>query len=134
MAAALTPAAGQATSAGRRTAWDGVYTTAQAERASAVYRDQCANCHAQNMRGAPGAPGLAGPGFMFEWNGKSAGELFDVLKKTMPPGGAGRLTDQQYADLVAAMLHANGFPAGTTDLPATRTALDSILITRQKGS
>jgi len=117
-----------------RTVWDGVFTDAQAERGLTGYRDQCAACHAESMRGGPGAPGVAGPEFLFNWDGRTARELLDFVQTTMPPGGGGTLTDHQVADMLAAIFRANGFPVGTdAELPADDSALMGIRITRTKG-
>jgi len=95
----------------------GLYTEAQAERGKALYAGACALCHGPEMGGGPAAPALTGPEFQFGWNGRSVGELLEYVHKNMPPGQAGSLTDQQYADVVAAMLKTNNLLAGTTELP-----------------
>lgn len=47
----------------------------------------------------------------------------------MPPGQAGSLSGQQYADIVAALFKTSQFPASeTTELPATKAELDAITI------
>ena len=110
-----------------RTVWDGTYTAAQATRGGKVYADNCATCHGEDMKGGGGIPGLAGPDFQFSWDKKPVGALFDYAKANMPPGQAGSLTDPQYADIVAAVLQTNRFPASpSSELPATRADLDMI--------
>ena len=110
-----------------RTVWDGVYTAAQAERGTKVYTDQCSTCHGSEMKGGPGIPGLVGPEFQFSWNKKPVGGIFDYAKMFMPPGQSGSLTDQQYVDIVAAVLQNNGFPPSpTAELPTTKSDLDAI--------
>jgi hypothetical protein len=61
------------------------------------------------MRGSPGAPALADPGFRSAWQGRSLNALFDCTRSTMPPGRGGALTDAEYQSLVAAILEANGY-------------------------
>ena len=118
--------------AGSKSAWEGVYTAEQAARGAQTLAEQCVMCHAENLRGGPGAPGVVGAEFMFNWDGKTAGELFDYLRASMPPGQIGVLSDAQYADVLAAILQGNGFPAaGETALPAEREALDKVLITEE---
>jgi mono/diheme cytochrome c family protein len=131
-AAGVTSAQGDGSRATARTVWDGVYSTAQVERAAPIYREQCASCHGTQMRGAPGSPALAGAEFLVWWEGRTAAELFDVIRRTMPPGSAGRLTSQQYADLIAAMFQASGFPHGARELPGERAALEGVRVHRQK--
>jgi hypothetical protein len=84
------------------------------------------------MRGAPGTSALAGPEFLFGWDGKTVGDLFDNVRTEMPPGQAGTLTDQQYADVLAAIFKQNDFPAGDVELLPERKALGTFLITRDK--
>jgi cytochrome c len=120
------------TSAQDKTVWDGVYTPAQAERGDKRFADACAPCHGADMAGGPGIPGVTGIEFMFKYNNKSVGELFDYVKQNMPPGQQGSFTDAQYLDMVAAILKGNEFPAGTNDLPAETAGLQGIKITRSK--
>ena len=127
--AALATAVG---SAQERTVWDGVYSAAQAERGVKRYEENCSACHGADMMGGPGVPGLAGAEFLFNWNNKTAADLFEFLKTNMPPGQQGSLRDDQYLDIAAAMLKTNEFPEGAADLPADVTALKRIKITRAK--
>jgi mono/diheme cytochrome c family protein len=113
-----------------RSAAAGAYTDAQVERGAQAYSAQCAICHGADMRGSPGAPALSGPEFMFGWNSRTAGELLDYVRKNMPPGQAGSLSDQDYADVVAGILKANGFPAGPAELPAEVDAARSISLSK----
>ena len=46
----------------------------------------------------------------------------------MPQDGPGRLSDNEYTDVVAYMLDASAYPAGDAELPADKTALDTIMI------
>ena len=46
----------------------------------------------------------------------------------MPEDGPGRLTDEEYTDVVAYLLDANDYPAGEMELPADKTTLDTIMI------
>ena len=62
---------------GAKSVWDGVYTEAQAKRGAAGYAEQCASCHGDQLTGGEMAPPLAGGEFLSNWNGLSAGELFE---------------------------------------------------------
>jgi len=106
---------------------DGVFTTAQAERAQAIYDRSCASCHGATLGGGASAPPLMGFPFTSFWTGKNLGELNDVLH-TMPADNPGSLTDQQYADLIALILDKNAYPAGDTELPADGAVLAGITI------
>ena len=46
----------------------------------------------------------------------------------MPQGKPGSLTHDQYIDVIAFILDANGFKSGDTDLKADGTALKTIMI------
>jgi cytochrome c len=115
-----------------RTVWDGVYTAAQAERSATRYSEDCSTCHAANMRGGPGGPNLTGVEFLFTWNGRTANELVEFVRTSMPPGAGGSLTDANAVDLVAAIFRSNGFPPSPDrELPPDTAALAGIRITRE---
>jgi mono/diheme cytochrome c family protein len=110
--------------------WDGVFTVEQAERGMALAEENCVMCHAANLRGGPGAPPIAGAEFLFIWSTQSVNSLFDFLKLNMPPLDPGSLSDQEYADVVAAILSSSNFPAGETELPVEGLSSIQILRTR----
>ncbi|MDR0788473.1 MAG: cytochrome c [Gemmatimonadota bacterium] len=125
MALGTTVHQASAQSAAGKTIWDGVYTTAQAERGKAVASQTCAGCHSPEE--------WAEPGFMGGWVGEHIGGLHSRLRLTMPANNPGFLTTQQYADIVAYMLSLNRAPAGTTELPATDEGLRAIAVTKRAG-
>ena len=114
--------------AASRSVWDGVYTKAQAARGQAVYAEECMKCHGENLGGGEGGPPLAGKEFLEKWNGKTAGNLFGLVRKTMPSDDPGNLSTRQYSDLVAYMLSVNGFPPGQKELDREMASLDDIRI------
>jgi S-disulfanyl-L-cysteine oxidoreductase SoxD len=118
--------------AGAQNVWTGVYTADQAKRGLETYKQQCGMCHGETMSGGGGVPAVAGPEFLYSWNGKNAGELFDYLKAMMPPSDPGSLSDQKYADVMAAMFQTDGFPAGQAELKPDSKALADIAITKDK--
>lgn len=107
---------------------DGVFTSAQARRGRRVYNQNCASCHGQQLRGGEMAPGVAGRDFIVFWTEIPVGSLFERIRMTMPEDGPGRLSDREYADVVAYMLDRNDYPAGETELPTDKAALDQIMI------
>jgi len=115
-----------------RNVWTGVYTSDQAKRGLEAYKDKCEMCHGETMSGGGGVPAVAGPEFLFGWNGKTAAELFDYVKSMMPPADPGGLSDQKYADIIAAMFQTDGFPSGKVELSSDSKALAPIVITREK--
>ncbi len=97
---------------------DGIYTAAQSERAKVVWAKACAACHtlgtlSTSTKGAP----LTGDAFFKKWAGKSAYELINIIKTTMPEDFSMDLTDAEAADVTALIFQENGFPAGDKELP-----------------
>jgi S-disulfanyl-L-cysteine oxidoreductase SoxD len=98
-----------------KTVWDGVYTDAQAERATAVFSSTCSRCHTLTSDGNGNRP-LSGDKFWEGFTQKSVTDLLTFVSKNMPNGQGGTLPAATYNDLVALILKSNGFPAGTTEL------------------
>ena len=114
-----------------RTVWDGVYTEAQAARATGVFSQSCSNCHSLT---AQGNRPLVGDRFMEHNTQKSVGTLFTFVKTNMPNGAlAGSLAASTYNDLLALILKSNGFPAGATEL-APETVADVQILPKDGGT
>lgn len=111
-----------------RSVWDGVYTKQQAGRGQSSYREECLKCHAENLMGGEAAPALAGDEFLHKWNGRTAGDLFEWIRNTMPSEDPGNLSRRQYADIVAYILSVNEFPAGQKELESETAPLNDIRI------
>ena len=109
-----------------RTAADGVYTTAQAQRGQALYTAECLACHGTTLEGGLGPP-LTGASFLRIWNGRSLADLVDKIEHTMPATKPGTLSRPQATDLAAHLLQVGGFRAGAAELSAT-AALSDIAI------
>jgi mono/diheme cytochrome c family protein len=115
-----------------RTVWDGVYSQDQSRRGRMLSEASCVSCHGEQLTGTDTAPALQGDDFRAIWDGRSAGDLFEKIRTTMPADGAGTLTAPQSADLVAYILELNEFPAGTADLASATTELGDIRIRARK--
>jgi cytochrome c5 len=102
-----------------------VYTDQQATRGQAIYKEQCAACHGEALRGAQGPP-LVADDFIRNWNTQPLSELVDKVKNTMPASSPGKLTRQQSADLVAYILQVGQFPGGRAELGVDDAALKQI--------
>ena len=111
-----------------RSVWDGVYTKAQAGRGQVRYREECAKCHAENLMGGEDAPAWVGDEFLQKWRGQTAGDLFELMSKTMPSEDPGGLSRREYTDILAYLLASNGFPAGEKELGSELAALKEIRI------
>jgi mono/diheme cytochrome c family protein len=112
-----------------KTAKDGVYADSQARRGDVLYGQQCAACHAADLRGS-GAPALAGPDFLVAWDNRSVDELVEKIASTMPSSAPGSLSRIQATDLVAFMLQSNKFPAGSAELDSAPETLQTIKLVK----
>jgi mono/diheme cytochrome c family protein len=106
----------------------GVYTQAQADRGLHAYVKTCAACHGDMFNGSESGPPLSDDAFLGRWKGKSLADLYTKMSKTMPPppDQPGKLSPQDYADIVAAVLSINEIPTGQKELPADPAALAAI--------
>src|SRR5690606_37219040 len=106
-----------------------VFTSAQASRGAGLYRQNCLDCHGENLDdGEFGGAPLRGVAFKEKWFENSVGALVDFMRTTMPPDRPGRLSDQNYADLAAYILSRNGIQPGATELPTDPDALGNMII------
>ena len=112
-----------AQAAQKKTIWDGVYTEAQATRGQRAAQQNCGACHSPSTEWSNSI-------FMTSWAGRPVRELHTLLRSTMPMDAPGRLSPQQYADIVAYMLKLNKAPAGQTELPADDAGLGRIEVTK----
>jgi S-disulfanyl-L-cysteine oxidoreductase SoxD len=110
-----------------RTALDGVYSEAQAARGKAMYDAQCAFCHQADLRGQGFAPALVEDTFLTRWRDGNLGELFTIVKATMPQDKPASLTDEEYAAIVAYLLQANRYPPGQQELHPDPAVLKDVV-------
>jgi mono/diheme cytochrome c family protein len=130
MALAMAGARLDAQQPGPRSVWDGVYTLGQAKR-GALKSGLCVECHGDGFIGGP-APELAGADFTARWEGRSVGDLFDLMRLTMPDNDPGALAREEYADLVAYILAVNKFPTGAMEIGTSLEPLMQIRILTSK--
>jgi len=114
--------------AAARSVWDGVYTNEQAKRGRTTYAETCLKCHGENLGGGEAGPALAGDEFRGKWNGRTAGDLFGLVRKTMPSDDPGGLSNREYSDLVAYIFSVNEFPVGQNELSRDVSVLNEIRI------
>jgi mono/diheme cytochrome c family protein len=125
---ALDTAATTDTAARTRTASQGVYTDAQRAQGKALYSDNCLQCHGGELDGVEDAPPLAGKLFIGKWGGLPVGALHAFIDRSMPPGNGGALGAVSEAAVVAYILSRNGFPSGSTPLPADPPGLNGVIV------
>lgn len=91
------------------------FTAEQAERGEARYNSNCAECHGEELIQV-----IAG------W--PNAGGFFGFISSQMPIDRPGALPMQTYADIVAYLLSANGFPAGDEELPPDPAVMQEVQV------
>jgi quinoprotein glucose dehydrogenase len=112
--------------------WQGVYTKAQAARGQVTYFGACASCHGAALQGDSDIPELTGNSFLKRWTDQSVGALFAFTMSQMPVARPGSLGAPSYADVIAHILAANGFPDGQQELPPGGSVLNKFMIDRKK--
>jgi cytochrome c len=90
----------------------------QLSRGEDVYFADCAQCHNDDLSGGAmhSAPPLAGDAFLMRWSGRTAQDLLELARMTMPEGQPRSLNDQEYLDVVAFVLSRNKIALGADAL------------------
>jgi len=112
--------------------WDGVYSSAQADRGKELFLENCAKCHQNTLEGMDVIPPLKGSHFMSDWASQSVAELVNRVHTTMPMDDPGKLSTKSATDVVAFLLQQNDSPVGKTDLPTDPGIQGQILIEMAK--
>ncbi|MCP3713042.1 c-type cytochrome [Paraburkholderia sp. CNPSo 3274] len=90
----------------------------QVEHGQHLYSESCAKCHGAQLEGIT-APALSGPAFAPAANSHlTIGGIYQYMSTNMPADRPGKMTDQEYADLMAFLLYTNGYDAGNAKLTA----------------
>jgi S-disulfanyl-L-cysteine oxidoreductase SoxD len=99
---------------------DGAYTEAQARSGERAYAEHCASCHGVKLEGKGSIPALSGSDFIQRCvdNGHSVDDILFIMRSFMPYNEPGKLSKQQYAEIMAYMLKVNGYAAGAKALSA----------------
>ena len=82
----------------------------------AVFQQSCAECHGSRLQGGAHGPALTGVGFTSVWGTRSADDLFEFVRREMPPGQR-PLADAAYRSVVAFMLESGGSQANRVSAP-----------------
>jgi mono/diheme cytochrome c family protein len=110
----------------------GVYTNEQAAQGQTIFEKRCSACHGSDLGGGDMAPALHGAEFLSAWTGKPLRRIYSRIISTMPPDDVGSLTESETLAVVALVLKANGYPAGSQAL-ARADDLNSIAVTPPAG-
>ena len=94
---------------------DGVYTHAQAEQGHALYTLQCVTCHGAQLEGSGQNPPLKGQAFQQNWKGQTLADFYTQIQSTMPATKPGSLQPGRSVAIIAYILSANSYPAGTIE-------------------
>ena len=98
----------------------GVYTDQQANRGESIYRNTCLACHDDSDH--------TGAVFKQNWDTRTAFDLFETIRTTMPNDDPGRLPREDYSSIVAYLFKVNKMPSGKKPLPTDSTGLKQIVI------
>lgn len=112
-----------ADTAGQTSVLAGAYTAAQARSGEAIFRRICAQCHAVTQ--------FQEPAFMRSWAGRTARDLFELIRTQMPQDNPGQLRRDEYAAVLAYIFELNAFPPGDTALSTDDSALRRVRIERR---
>ena len=106
-----------------------LFTDVQVARGERLYAEHCASCHGPNLEGK-GAMPLSGETFHTKWaDGKhTVDDLYYIARTSMPYTTPGKLSKQEYIDVIAYVLKVNGYRAGEQELPMTPETLRGIII------
>ena len=96
------------------------FTEEQAGRGAEVFSSVCVECHARKD--------FSDVEFRGKWRGRTAFDLFDRLRTTMPESNPGSLGRASYLDVVAYIAKLNGLAAGTVALPDDEAALKKLVL------
>ena len=100
--------------AANKTVWDGVFTSAQAERGRGFYLANCSECHGATLEGGE-KQALKGDRFWSDWQESTVDYMLGRISKNMPfseDGSlAGTLGTPTYVDIVAHIIPHHVEPA-----------------------
>jgi mono/diheme cytochrome c family protein len=102
-----------------------VFTAEQAAAGERAYNTQCAMCHGVELHG-PNAPALIGAEVMQNFD--TVAGLYTYTAAAMPPQAPGRLARQDYVNIMAYILKANGARAGSKPLTADTELMKRMML------
>lgn len=103
-----------------------VYSIAQATAGARLFASHCAACHGEDLSGTQYGPGLTRVDLRGRWKGRTLGDLFSLMRSSMPLTSPAGLNERENTDLLAFLLQQASIPAGSTELPADAATLAKI--------
>ena len=97
-------------------------TAAQVQQGRGVYNAHCVSCHGPLLSDGIARP-LVGRHFRANWGFGSAAGLRDYMRRQMPPGLGGSLSEEEYTQVLALILRENGYETGDVPLATEDEAL-----------
>lgn len=104
------------------------FTEEQAKAGQTRYRATCQICHGSSLANGQFGTPLRGAFFQDKWNGKSVGELLQLMMEKMPPDNVNSLSPEQGAELLAYIFSRNDMVAGNEALVGDINALGSVML------
>ncbi|MBA2667001.1 MAG: cytochrome c, partial [Trueperaceae bacterium] len=105
---------------------EGWFTETQVNAGEDAYAQHCARCHGVDLQGNPP---LVGGGFPERYT--TVLELYEYTRAAMPLDAPGSLDRQTYADVIAYVLHENGYPTGEERLEPVRAQMRELRLDRE---
>ena len=98
------------------------FSAEQALGGKSVFAEHCSSCHGTNLQGISGPP-MKGSGFAGRWltGQETVGDLLETVQRSMPLNAPHSLAEDQYQEVVAYILAANGFEGASKPLSAANT-------------
>ena len=95
-----------------------MYTGVQAKHGVRLYSQHCAGCHGDKLEGKGNFPALSGEAFLKRCadSDHTVDDVFYIMRAFMPYNEPGKLSQQQYVEILAYVLKVNDFAAGATAL------------------
>ena len=85
------------------------------------FRSVCSACHAIGA--------VSNPDFRMKWSGRSAFDLFERIRSTMPENNPGSLSQGTYAAITAYLIKLNGIPVASRLVSTDSLALSALRLT-----
>jgi mono/diheme cytochrome c family protein len=124
-----TPTPAPVAMSSKTSTWDGVFTTAQAQRGATLFASTCNKCHGAAAAGTADDGGrLVGKEFFEKYDGVTLDQLFTAIYTLMPLDHPKTLAPKDVADVTAYLLSQNQMPAGSTPLPEDAAQLKGLKI------
>jgi mono/diheme cytochrome c family protein len=110
------------------------FDSAQVAHGKRLYGSACAKCHGANMQGVT-APALSGPAFApASGSHLTIGGIYTYMSTNMPADRPGKLKDDEYADIMAYLLNANGYAPGNAKMTADRARSSTTMLNAGPGT